>query len=310
MAMPTLLPAPCPSGPVVVSTPVVMWLSGWPGVLLFSLPKPLDLLHRHGRFAGRFAVVVEAAAPIQVQHRIEQHRRMARGEHEPVAVRPKGVLRIVFQEELPKGVRDRARATSAFPGARYWLAERRPSLECGWCPRTCCRERPSERTDSRRSGQPWSSSWEGLKYSVRFRDGEGRPQDGAARISMVSGRYGGPLAPRAGYTQTPAERFFRVVRSLRERIACEPFCNTVHPTIQTAAGLRLGESDFGMLSVQDSCKGGPLVSRADCMRSRLQHSSSDNTDRSRIARWLNPTSGCFLDGTANRSRSRQTTLKG
>ncbi len=34
--MPTALPTPCPSGPVVVSTPAVYSYSGWPGVLLFS----------------------------------------------------------------------------------------------------------------------------------------------------------------------------------------------------------------------------------------------------------------------------------
>ena len=32
--MPTLLPQPWPSGPVVVSTPAVWRYSGWPGVLL------------------------------------------------------------------------------------------------------------------------------------------------------------------------------------------------------------------------------------------------------------------------------------
>ena len=34
MAMPTLLPQPWPSGPVVVSMPVVKPYSGWPGVTL------------------------------------------------------------------------------------------------------------------------------------------------------------------------------------------------------------------------------------------------------------------------------------
>src|SRR3954467_13048020 len=34
IAIPTLLPHPCPSGPVVVSTPLVCLISGCPGVLL------------------------------------------------------------------------------------------------------------------------------------------------------------------------------------------------------------------------------------------------------------------------------------
>ena len=38
-AMPTELAKPCPSGPVVVSTPGVRPISGWPGVLLWSWRK-------------------------------------------------------------------------------------------------------------------------------------------------------------------------------------------------------------------------------------------------------------------------------
>ena len=34
IAMPTALPNPCPSGPVVVSTPGAQPCSGWPGVML------------------------------------------------------------------------------------------------------------------------------------------------------------------------------------------------------------------------------------------------------------------------------------
>ena len=36
IAMPTAVASPWPSGPVVVSTPVVKWYSGWPGVRLSS----------------------------------------------------------------------------------------------------------------------------------------------------------------------------------------------------------------------------------------------------------------------------------
>ena len=39
--MPTEFAAPCPSGPVVHSTPVVMRYSGWPGVRLSSCRKDL-----------------------------------------------------------------------------------------------------------------------------------------------------------------------------------------------------------------------------------------------------------------------------
>jgi hypothetical protein len=39
-AIPTALPTPCPRGPVVVSTPAVTKLSGWPGVGEPSWRKP------------------------------------------------------------------------------------------------------------------------------------------------------------------------------------------------------------------------------------------------------------------------------
>ena len=78
-AKPTALPTPWPSGPVVVSTPGVWRISGWPGVLRAPLPELLELVER------------EVVAG-EVQHRVEEHRRVARGEHEAVAVRP---LRVV-----------------------------------------------------------------------------------------------------------------------------------------------------------------------------------------------------------------------
>src|SRR6267378_5634922 len=37
--MPTEVATPCPSGPVVVSTPETQWYSGWPGALLSSWRK-------------------------------------------------------------------------------------------------------------------------------------------------------------------------------------------------------------------------------------------------------------------------------
>ena len=41
IAMPTEFATPWPSGPVVVSTPVVKWYSGWPGVRLSICRKRL-----------------------------------------------------------------------------------------------------------------------------------------------------------------------------------------------------------------------------------------------------------------------------
>ena len=45
-AMPTALASPCPSGPVVVSTPGVWPYSGWPGVARAELAEALELVDR------------------------------------------------------------------------------------------------------------------------------------------------------------------------------------------------------------------------------------------------------------------------
>ncbi len=44
--MPTLFAAPCPSGPVVVSTPEVQPYSGWPGRPAVELAEVLDVVER------------------------------------------------------------------------------------------------------------------------------------------------------------------------------------------------------------------------------------------------------------------------
>ena len=98
IAMPTLVAKPWPSGPVVVSTPVVQRYSGWPGHLLSSwrnflmsssdtVGVPSALVRRVDRLGLR-----------QVQHRVQQHRRVARRQHEPIAVRPDRILRVEAQD--------------------------------------------------------------------------------------------------------------------------------------------------------------------------------------------------------------------
>jgi hypothetical protein len=74
-AMPTALVMPWPSGPVVVSTPAVWPYSGWPGRLAAELAEVLQV--RRGQVVAG-----------QVQQRVEQHRAVAVGEHETVAVGP------------------------------------------------------------------------------------------------------------------------------------------------------------------------------------------------------------------------------
>ena len=86
MAMPTEVAKPWPSGPVVVSMPAAIWCSGWPGVFAAGLAELLQILQRHLLVAG------------QIIDRVEQHRAVTGGKHEPVAVGPGGIGRVELQE--------------------------------------------------------------------------------------------------------------------------------------------------------------------------------------------------------------------
>ena len=89
--MPTALAKPCPSGPVVTSTPGVWPRSGWPGALLPHWRKLLDVVQRQ---------VVAG----QVQQAVEQHRAVPGREHEAVAIGPVGIARVVLEEARPQHV--------------------------------------------------------------------------------------------------------------------------------------------------------------------------------------------------------------
>ena len=76
--MPTPLAKPWPSGPVVTSMPggvAVLGVARGARAPLAELPEVVEL----------------EPVPGEVEHRVEQHRRVAGGEHEPVAVGPVGV---------------------------------------------------------------------------------------------------------------------------------------------------------------------------------------------------------------------------
>ena len=72
-----------------------------------QLTEPLDFLHRNRRLAEYFAFLIRRAYSRQVQRRIDQHRSVPRGQHEPVAVGPNRIRRIVLQVFLPKLVYNR-----------------------------------------------------------------------------------------------------------------------------------------------------------------------------------------------------------
>ena len=117
MAMPTLLPMPWPSGPVVVSTPLVMAVFGMAGAAAVELAEALDVVQRHGQLAQRLVFGVDGLHAGQMQQRIEQHRGVAAGEHEAVAVGPDaarpGSKR---RNSLPERIGHRAPGPWACPG--------------------------------------------------------------------------------------------------------------------------------------------------------------------------------------------------
>ena len=105
--MPTDVATPCPSGPVVVSTPDVQRYSGWPGQRESSCRK--RLMSSSGTDSSPSALVrrVDRLDAGEVQQRVQQHRGVPRREHEAVAVRPDRVVGVEAQEVLPQRVGDR-----------------------------------------------------------------------------------------------------------------------------------------------------------------------------------------------------------
>ena len=92
IAIPTALPTPWPSGPVVVSTPGVWPCSGWPGV---ALPQ----------VAQRLQVVELEAETGQVQLDVERQAGVPGRQHEPVAAGPVRVGGVVPHHLLEQQVR-------------------------------------------------------------------------------------------------------------------------------------------------------------------------------------------------------------
>ena len=88
--MPTAIARPCPSGPVVASTPSMQEVLRVAGARAAELAEVADLVHRRVRVAG------------QVEQRVDQHRAVAGREHEAVAVGPVRVGRVELEEFGPQ----------------------------------------------------------------------------------------------------------------------------------------------------------------------------------------------------------------
>ena len=97
IAMPTALPTPWPSGPVVVSTPGVWLTSGWPGVCEPQVRSALQVVELHA-VAG------------EVELDVERQARVAHRQHEAVAAGPVRVARVVPQPLLEEQVGGRGHA--------------------------------------------------------------------------------------------------------------------------------------------------------------------------------------------------------
>jgi hypothetical protein len=72
-----------------------------------ELPEAPDVVQRDRRLAQRLILRIHGLDAREVQQAVEQHRGVPGREHEPIAVRPDRVLRVVAQEALPQAVRDR-----------------------------------------------------------------------------------------------------------------------------------------------------------------------------------------------------------
>ena len=120
IAMPTALPTPWPSGPVVVSTPAVWPYSGVAGG--HAAPG-----------AQRLEVVELEAEAAEVQLDVEGEAGVAAGEHEPVAARPSAGRRGCAAS--PSGTAGTPRAPGSSPcrGGRCRPSAPRPSPAPGRC---------------------------------------------------------------------------------------------------------------------------------------------------------------------------------
>ena len=91
----------------MVSTPAGVLDLGMAGRAAAPLAEVFDLFERQRRLVEHFAVGVDFAHAGQVDQRVEQHRGVAAGEDEAIAVRPERRGRVVAQVLRPQLIGDR-----------------------------------------------------------------------------------------------------------------------------------------------------------------------------------------------------------
>ena len=91
-----------------------------PRRLAVELAKVADVVERDRRLAQPLVIGVHRLRLRQMQHRPEQHRGMAVGEHEPIAVGPDRILRVEVHDAVPDRVDQRRQRhrRAGMPGFR------------------------------------------------------------------------------------------------------------------------------------------------------------------------------------------------
>src|SRR5262249_3728662 len=124
MPIPTLVATPCPSGPVVASTPDTQWYSGCPGALLFNWRKwrmSSSVTHRLPR---RSYSAFTARAPVRYKtdHSPTEAWPVCRTKRRPMG--PSRVLGIEAQDPVPDRVDQRCQRHRRTRMARLRLLDR------------------------------------------------------------------------------------------------------------------------------------------------------------------------------------------
>ena len=105
---------------------------GMAGAFAAELPKLLDVVERDRGLAEMLIFGVDGLHTAEMQQCVEQHRGMAVGQHEAVAIGPDRIVWIEAQKILPQRIGHRRQAPSACRDGRNWPAGRHPSPMCGW----------------------------------------------------------------------------------------------------------------------------------------------------------------------------------
>src|SRR5882762_4121339 len=73
-----------------------------------DLPEAFDLVHRNGEIIRNFSLGVDRTHAREVQCGVEQHRGVTGRQNKSIAVRPRGIRRIVAEEALPQRIDHRS----------------------------------------------------------------------------------------------------------------------------------------------------------------------------------------------------------